>query len=177
MQKTICFTGPESSGKTTLARQLATHFNVPLVEESARTYLSRLGRSYQEEDLFVIAGAHLDSVRKADSVPGLLIDTDLTVIKIWSQEKFGRVDERILALCNAERYDLYLLCKPDLLWQPDPQRENPFDRHRLFDIYVDELSKAKKNFRVVEGMREKRFQNALKWCDDYFENGLIPKLQ
>ena len=58
----ITIVGPESSGKTTLARELADRYGFPWVPEYAREYLNGLGRDYQEDDLALIAKGQLDSI-------------------------------------------------------------------------------------------------------------------
>jgi nicotinamide riboside kinase len=58
----ITIVGPESSGKTTLARQLSQILKVPWVPEYAREYLSGLGRPYEEQDLSVIAEGQLKAI-------------------------------------------------------------------------------------------------------------------
>ena len=138
----IAITGPESSGKTTLARALAAHFGVPWVPEFAREYLKDLDRPYVKEDLLCIAEGQLEAERRiASGRPSMLVcDTDLLVIRIWSQEKFERVDPRLEELVRGTEYHHTLLCKPDLPWEPDPLRENPHDRDRLFGIYEQELT-------------------------------------
>ena len=50
----VVITGPESCGKTTLARQLAERWRAPLVNEAARDYLQGKD-SYQKSDLLEIA--------------------------------------------------------------------------------------------------------------------------
>ena len=44
--KKIVFTGPESSGKTTISESVAQKFNLPIVEEYARKSLTELNRAY-----------------------------------------------------------------------------------------------------------------------------------
>ena len=108
----IILTGPESSGKTTLARQLAKHFNAPLVEEYARTFFEKKGTpQYKQEDLMQIAQGQLDLEQQTYKVLKNLIgldkqliicDTDLLTIKIWSNEVFGNCSPELAQLIDNQ---------------------------------------------------------------------------
>ncbi len=139
--KKIVLTGPESSGKTTIAQRLAIDFNAPLVTEFARTYLDLLKRPYDQSDLKKIAQGQVAAEKKAATTnpPLLICDTDLWTILIWSEEKYGKVDPYISKKIKEQKTDLYLLLRPTLPWTYDPQRENPNDRNRLFQIYQNKL--------------------------------------
>ena len=158
----ICVTGPESSGKTTLAMALAEHFAVPWVPEFAREYLEGLGRPYVEEDLLRIAEGQLEAERRiAARRPDVLVcDTDLHTIRIWSEEKFGRCDPWIMEQCEYGAYDHWLLCRPDMRWDPDPLRENPNDRERLFEVYATMLARGNRPHTIMEGMHMARMRSA-----------------
>ena len=159
----IAITGPESSGKTTLARALAAHFGVPWVPEFAREYLEGLDRPYVEDDLLRIAEGQLEAEQRiASGRPAMLVcDTDLLVVRIWSQEKFGRVDPRLEELVDGTEYHRTLLCRPDLPWEPDPLRENPHDRDRLFGLYEQELNALGRTYAVIQGERTERLHRAV----------------
>ncbi len=163
----IAITGPESSGKTTLAKALAAHYGVPWVPEFAREYLEGLGRPYVEEDLVRIAeGQREAEERSAEQKPSILIcDTDLLVIRIWAREKFGRVDPRLEEMTSALPYQHALLCRPDIPWAPDPLRENPDDRERLFAVYQTELEASKRPYVIVHGNRQERLHHAVATID------------
>ncbi|MDP5170795.1 MAG: ATP-binding protein [Bacteroidia bacterium] len=162
MQK-IAIIGPESTGKTTLARQLGDYFAEPWVREYAREYLEGLNRPYEEHDLLSIAHGQLRqearAVKAAESY--LFCDTNLLVIKIWAQDKFHRVDPEILSLWEPEDYYLHLLLYPDLDWEPDPLREDPNRLLTLFEKYEHELERAGVSYAVIKGQGEERFQQAL----------------
>lgn len=149
----IVITGPESSGKTTLATALAAHFHSPFVPEFARGFLEDRGPEYVEKDLLAIAQGQVAAEERAmRSAPGLLFcDTDLITIRIWSEEKYGRCHPWIVQQIEQRPYDLWLLCKPDLAWVSDPLRENPGDRDRLFDLHVDLLDELGKPYMVISG--------------------------
>ena len=144
----IIITGPESSGKTTLSQQLSTHFNIPFAKEFARTYIDALDRDYIMDDLLLIAKGQLESEFNSQ-----LLDSDLITIKIWSEYKYGSCDKWIFDQIEIQKTEkrFYLLCKPDIPWQADNQRENPNDRKELFEIYKKELEVLGPDYFIVEG--------------------------
>lgn len=159
----IAIVGPESSGKTTLAHALGERLKAKIVEEHARAYLDVSGPEYAEDDLLRIARGQvlLEERAEADDPALLICDTDLITIRIWSEEKYGRCDPWIMEQSEGRHYDLWLLCSPDIPWEPDPLRENPHDRDRLFTVYSELLVRLKKPWSVVIGPREKRLADAL----------------
>lgn len=163
MLKKIVITGPESTGKSTLAKSLAAYFNVPFASEYARKYLEKLDREYQYSDLLEIAKGQVkceeEAIQKAKD--RVIIDTDLTVVDIWSQEKFGKTDFWILSEMKKRAYDLYLVPALDLEWTFDPQRENPFDRDRLMKRYQESFEERNIPYHFVNGQGEERTQNAI----------------
>lgn len=143
----IVFTGPESSGKTTTAQQLAKTYRLPLVEEFARNYLKEHGPSYKFNDLQSIAiGQITNEVKSNANHPMSLCDTDLITIEIWALEKFGRSLNLIDDLIHKKHY---LLCNPDIPWKPDPLRENPHDRIRLFERYKKYLDSIQTPYTIL----------------------------
>ena len=150
-------TGPESSGKTTLCRQLSNHFNISFAKEFSRSYIDSLERSYIMDDLLVIAREQLESEFNFQ-----LLDTDLITIKIWSEYKYGKCDKWILDQIEKQKSEkrFYLLCSPDIPWVADNQRKNPNDRKKLFEIYKNELENLKHKYFIVDG--ENRLEKIIK---------------
>ena len=149
----IAFTGPESSGKTTLAKKTATSFNGKYVEEFARIYLE--GKTdYSQNDLDIIAEGQAKSWKVETDF--LVADTEMTVICIWSLYKYGTISSEISRLFSQQQFDLLFLCRPDIPWEFDVLRENPENRDELFDLYHSFLLEKKQNFVVVEGNEQQR---------------------
>ncbi|MCH2224693.1 MAG: AAA family ATPase [Crocinitomicaceae bacterium] len=151
----IAFTGPESSGKSTLAKAISESMKGQYVEEFARSYLEDHGPEYDIQDLDVMAKGHLESILRASS-PLQLIDTDFIVFKIWSEYKYDGASPFIHRLVSENWFDLHVLCAPDITWEPDDLRENPNDRDILFQRYVEGLEKLHKPYLIVEGPHTKR---------------------
>lgn len=147
--------GPESTGKSTLAEKLAKHFAEPWVPEVAREYLELLDRPYAYEDLLQIGRQQM---QLEDELAGaaknyLFCDTDLRVIQVWSQHRYGKVDPWVLQEMEQRTYDLILLCAIDLPWQADPLREHPDlgIREQLFEQYLEITQQSGIPFRIISG--------------------------
>lgn len=162
----IAITGPECSGKSTLAQHLAAHFGVSYVPEYARTYLKGTSGQYVFEDLEHIFQGQMALEAKAMAAAGELLvicDTDVLVIKIWSQYRFGKVAPDVEEAFFSNRYTHYLLCKPDVPWQPDPFRESPQlqERNLLFGYYRKALTSIHAPYTIIEGTLSQRLQRAI----------------
>lgn len=155
----IVITGPESSGKTTLAQALAGHLGVKHVPEFARTYLEFLGRPYVPEDLPAIFQGQMawEDFYLAKNQPFLICDTDWTVIQVW--EMVIRPDQHLQV--PQRPWDLALLCRPDIPWEDDPLREHPNDRDMLFAKYLKLLESTGWPFKILSGDHDQRMTAAL----------------
>lgn len=169
MLKKIAITGPESTGKSWLAEKLSQHYNCPWVPEFARTYLDSISRPYEEADLLTIARGQArseDELAKRSAL-FLFCDTDLTVIKIWSEVKYGRCHPWILDELSRREYSLYLLMDTGLPWEPDPQREHPEKRDYLFSLYSKDLANRKVPYKIISGLWDERLENAIRVIEKY----------
>ena len=153
----IAFTGPESSGKTTLAKLVAETYKGIWIEEYARKYLSNKS-SYDQSDLDIIAQKQIENWKVEGDF--IIADTELTVIKVWSEYRFKDCSEFILEAYKNQDFDHYFLCKPDIPWEEDPLRENPDNRDELFELYLNELKALNRSFTIAEG----NLDNRLKIC-------------
>lgn len=129
---TILVTGPESSGKTTLARNLAWALDGAYVAEAARDYLEARDGKYTAADLPKIWNEQkkAEDAARASSASFVVCDTGPEVIRIWAEVKYGRCPEAITRATAERHYDLILLCLPDLPWVADPLREAPDQEQR-----------------------------------------------
>lgn len=163
--KKIAVIGPESTGKSTLSEALAKALNTVWVPEYAREYLNKINRTYQEEDLLQIAKGQteLEDSLLAQAKDHLICDTDLNVIKVWSEHKYNKCHSWILEQIATRRYDLYLLTYIDIAWQNDLQREHPEEkmRHYFYQQYKEIVINSNVPFAMIQGAHEERLWTSL----------------
>ncbi len=137
--------GPESTGKSTLARYLARRYKGTYVPEYARTYVEQKGTTeVSYEELCEIARYQIEELAAISSQPSenvYFFDTELIVTKVWFEYEFGRVPEWLNEAIKRYPMDTYLLTYPDLPWVPDPARSNGSDaiRKELYERYKAEI--------------------------------------
>ena len=162
--KKIVITGPESTGKTTLAEALAQRLNAILIPEYARSYVEKLNRPYTYSDVEKIAQHQMDEEGKYSDYGAsgiLLMDTWLIVTKVWFEVVYGTAPEWIENWISTDDIDLFLVCAPDIPWIADPIRENGGEmRLKLFDRYIKEIESHGFAYEIVRGSGELRLQNA-----------------
>ncbi|NMC99997.1 MAG: ATP-binding protein [Bacteroidales bacterium] len=160
---TYVIIGPESTGKTTLCKQLAEHFKGIWIPEYARFYVEQIKRPYTYDDVIHIAQKQIETEEsiKVNPTDYLFFDTDLIITKVWLLHVYKQCPEWIdVFLKNAYRKS-YFLCYPDLPWEFDPVRENPHLREYLFNWYKKELIYYGFNYFIINGKEQQRLNNAL----------------
>lgn len=164
----IAITGPESTGKSWLAEQLARHYGEPWVPEYSREYLEKLGRPYEMDDILYIAAGQFNAenelIKSAEKY--IFSDTEFLVTYIWSMVKYGEAHSWLNNMATTHRYSHYLLCNTDLPWEFDPLREHPHYRDELLKLYIRELEERKLPYTLISGAGEERLQNAIRALKD-----------
>lgn len=167
----IVFYGPESTGKTTLARQLAAHFQTEWVPEYAREFLQQKWDKTKQtctiDDLKLIAIGHLkaenEAVAKANQ--WLFLDTDVLVTKTYSEMYYGYAESWLEDAVEQLHYDFYFLTDVDVPWEADDLRDKPNERSESFTFFKKKLEENSKPYVVLSGNQEKRFEKALHWLE------------
>ena len=157
----IALTGPESTGKSTLAAQIAERTGLPLIPEYARTYIGQLGRPYTYEDVEAVARKQCEETAGEG-----VFDTELLLTKVWFEDKYGHCPAWLEETARRNRMDLYLLTAPDLPFVPDPVRENPHRREELFARYLHEVEASGVPYAIVRGIGGARLACAMKAVEE-----------
>lgn len=168
----IVLFGPESTGKTTLAKALAEHFDTIWVEEYARTYLQNKWDTEQKaceiKDLKPIAIGQIElenkAVQKANEL--IFLDTNLTVTETYSDIYYGYTEQWLQELVDNLTYDLYFLTQVDVPWEADDLRDSPDNRDTTFEIFKQKLVDKNKAFVVLSGSFDERMSMAISWIND-----------
>ncbi|MCF7568441.1 DUF4301 family protein [Sabulilitoribacter arenilitoris] len=174
--KVVLF-GPESTGKTTLSKQLAKHYNTVWVPEYAREYLQNKWNAEQKtcqpKDLLPIAEGQMklenELVKKANSV--LICDTDLLETKVYSEAYYlGTCDPILQKFALENTYDLYFLTYIDTPWEADDLRDKPNERSRMFKAFETALKKHNKPYVLLKGNKIERLEMAINHIDKLLKN-------
>ena len=166
----IAIIGVESTGKTSLAKQLSNYYDTVFLPEYAREYVENLNRPYAYQDVLNIANKQIilekEYEKKANNV--LILDTELIITKVWFTEVFKKMPDFLEKKIIEHQADLYLLLDCDLEWQFDKVREYPEleKRQYLQNIYKKELEHYDFPFVKIHGRGEERFQKALNAIED-----------
>lgn len=168
----IVLFGPESTGKSTLAQQLAQHYNTVFVPEYSRIYAEmqlRCGKQLSKDDVIEIANGQrnleTEGFLKANKI--LFCDTDLLETKVYSEMYYdGFCPPQLEDFAHVNTCDLYLLTNIDLPWVADTIRDRPKARQQQFDIFENTLKRYNKPYKIIQGEEEERLQNAIRYVEE-----------
>ncbi|MFD2563266.1 AAA family ATPase [Aquimarina rubra] len=173
----IVLFGPESTGKTTLSKQLAQYYNASWVPEYMREYLQKKWDTTKEvcayEDLLPIAEGQMKLEKEITNKESSIVfcDTNLLEIKVYSEAYYnGSVPERIHKFSLENTYDLYLLTYIDTPWVPDDLRDKPNEREEMFLRFKEALDNNNCNYSILKGDAASRFKKAKEIIDQLINN-------
>ena len=167
--KLICIIGAESTGKTTLARQLASHFGCPWVPEYLREFCDSHQRTPHQNEQSLILETQLMHERAAlqrarvDDRRYVFCDTAPLLTAIYSEFVFA--DTSLYARTRAlhARYALTLLLATDVAWAADGiQRDGEHVRDPITKKIGQELTLMDAPFTRVSGIGDSRLPAAIR---------------
>lgn len=173
--KVVLF-GPESTGKTILAKQLAEYYKTLWVPEYSRTYAEEKAKNNQiltRGDVLPIAKGQMALENSLSTrVDDLLIcDTNLLETKVYSEAYYDGYSPEILnKYANESNYDLYFLTNIDIPWESDGIRDKPNERKVMFEAFKTALIKNNLPYVLLKGSLSNRMETAIKHIDKLLKN-------
>ncbi len=172
----IVLFGPECTGKTTLAQQLAAYYHTTWVPEYSRSFQLQKGSPIALEDVVSIAQGQLqaeqEAVRQANRI--LICDTDILETKVYSEAYFGECPQWLLDQLWKYPGDLYLLTNIDLPWEPDEVRDRPDQRESMYQLFKRELDERNLPYIPIAGTAGQRLNQAQLAINHFLFRGPYP---
>ena len=157
----ICLIGPHSTGKSTLARELAAHYATAWVAEYARDYALAAGRELTADDVPRIAAGQLANEESAAASEMLILDTDLLSTVVYARHYYAACPAWIEQQARERRAVLYLLMDVDTPFVADPARDSADVREELFARFRAALEELGAEFVVIRGTWDERKSAAI----------------
>ena len=167
--KRVCVVGAESSGTTTLAAALATHYNTVWVPEYGRAYSEAKMRrpdagAWRSEEFVHIAREQCrrenEAARKANRL--LVCDTDAFAATIWHERYVGTPSQAVAAVAANCHPDLYVLTEVDIPFVQDGTRDGEHVRRWMHERFIAELTREGCPYIVVSGAHDARLHAAIR---------------
>src|SRR5690625_693519 len=166
--------GPESTGATTLAKQLAAHYNTNWVPEYMRTYLENKTVVPGEE---IVAYDEIDNIAHAqissDNTPIktasklLCCDTKLLELQVHAEHYYGKCPRTLATYARKNKYELDILTDIDVPWQADEMRDRPENREEMFALFEQKLIDYNLPYITIKGNESERLKQAISYIDNH----------
>jgi NadR type nicotinamide-nucleotide adenylyltransferase len=175
--RTVCLHGPESTGKTTLAAELAEHFGTVAVPEYGRLYCEIFGNECDLDDLRAIRHGEdllIRAARRKAKNNLLILDTDAVMTAVWADVLLGHRPPDLDKIDDPA--DLYLLCDIDVPFVADGIRYFPDQatRAKMFAQTKRELEQRNLPYVTVTGSRYVRLKTAVDAITSRFPEIVTP---
>jgi NadR type nicotinamide-nucleotide adenylyltransferase len=168
----ICVLGAESTGTTTLARDLARHYATAWVPEYGRLYAEGklagdFTAAWRTEEFVTIARAQCELEDSLAEVAKDLIicDTDAFATSVWHERYLGSRSTAVEQIAAGRSYELYVLTGDEIPFEQDGTRDGEHIRHAMHRRFVERLVEDGKRHVVVTGDRERRLADAIRAID------------
>jgi NadR type nicotinamide-nucleotide adenylyltransferase len=160
----VVLTGPECTGKSTLAGELAAQLDAVISREFARTYVDGRREPLGAADVEPIARGQIaiEDEAQRQATHALVKDTDLVSTVVYAQHYYGDCPAWIERRARERLGHLYLLLAPDVPWLADGwQRQSAERRVAAYDLFARTLRLWKAHVTEISGSWDERRARAL----------------
>ena len=167
----IVFMGAPSSGKTTICKMLAEHFNEPWMYEVGKQYWidNQIDRRLSQEQLLEIAKLHLkeENIQLAKAKKYLFTDTNAITTYMFALDFYGKVDAPLsnMAKLAENRYDLFFVCDIDIPYEDTWERSGEVYRSQFQQMILKDLDLRGVPYHTLSGAIDDRFSQVLSTLD------------
>lgn len=169
--KRICFYGPESTGKSTMAKRMAERYHTDFVPEVAREMIT--SSSFSERDILLIGRAQTERIlaktRTANRI--LFCDSDLITTQIYSEVYLHRIPRELIELEKVVTYHQHFLFDIDVPWVADGLRDLGERRPEMFQRFKSELETRGIPYILLSGPHEDREERVIEYVDELLAKG------
>lgn len=161
----VCVLGAESTGTTTLAEELARHYETACVLEYGREYsevkMARGESEWRSDEFVHVANEQNAREERAarDANRVLICDTNAFATRLWHRRYVGTSNADVDAATVA-RCDLYLLTGDEIAFVQDGMRDGEHIRHDMHRWFEDALRAQSVPWLLLRGSREERLAAA-----------------
>jgi HTH-type transcriptional regulator, transcriptional repressor of NAD biosynthesis genes len=176
--KRVVVLGAESTGTTTLARDLAKHYHTVWVPEYGRLYsegklFGDANAAWRTDEFVAIARAQAeleDTLAQASN--GLVIcDTDSFATSLWHERYLGTRSAAVEQIASGRAHDLYILTGDEIPFEQDGMRDGEHIRGAMHKRFIERLAEEGKRYVLVTGTREQRLADAIRAIDEVLHPG------
>ena len=161
--KRIVLIGVESTGKTTLAQQLAKALSTEWVPEYGREYSLNKSDAWRTEDFVEIAHEQQRRENLAAQFANryLICDTNAFATGLWNMRYMGYRSAVVDAIGERDKVDLFLVTMPDFPFVQDGTRDGENIRHAMHTWLLSSLSSRIESNIPLAGSQDLRLSLAL----------------
>ncbi|MGE9268427.1 MAG: AAA family ATPase [Verrucomicrobiales bacterium] len=164
--KRIVILGAESTGTTTLARDLAQAFQTNWVEEYGREYSAlkqEKGETTWTSDEFLTIAreqTRRENLAARECNRLLICDTNVFATTLWHQRYLGSRCPELENFARSVKADLYLLTGDEIPFIQDGLRDGEHLRHDMHRWFIDALQQQLTPWQLVSGPPQTRLEQA-----------------
>lgn len=178
----IVILGAESTGTTTLSRDLAERLHVPWVPEVGRYYTESIltcGQGWTDEDFYRIGRLQqaYENEIAARSRGVLVCDTNAVATELWQRRYMGKVTDPMHAIAQNDKVDLYIITGDEIPFVQDGIRDGEHIRHDMHQWFIKHIKKSGVPYIIATGNPEKRLDFAYETSQNIIkQQRKLPKL-